>query len=216
MLKLRIKLIEVNYDQIVERFLPEALEGSMESRSLSLRLAGKLLVKDGEASALAKGVLRLIPQQAMGSVAYQLVLRNQERIKETLKQYLIRELPGLFLKEFHIIDTDKAVFDVIKLEVVLEEIDYNTVLRQLVMKLLNNLSQKPDKTGRLAQVLLSLGDAPGEMITAAFALLSQEQKDRLLVELFANYQEEVIESLNHGLEQQGISAKLAKLKVIKE
>lgn len=216
MLKLRLKLVKVDYDQIAQRLLPEALEGSDESTSFSMRLAGKLLVKGGETSNLAKGVLKLIPQQAKESFAYQLILRNQERIREMFNQYLLKELDGIVIESLQILDTDKAVYDVIKVEFSLGEIDYNKVFGQLVMKLLANLSQKPDQSGRLARTFLALGDAPGEMVAAALSVLSQEAKDQLLVDLFTNCQEDVLTSLNHVLDQQGISAQVAKLTVVKE
>jgi hypothetical protein len=216
MLKIRVMLVKVDYDQIAERFIPDAVEGSLESKHLSMRLAGKLLVKDGETSTLAKSVLRLIPQQAKDSFAYHLVLRNQNKIRESMNQYLMKEFRGLFIENLRLLDTEKAVYDVIKLEVTLNEIDYNQVLSQLAMKMIDNLSQKPEKSGRLAQVFLTLGDAPGEMVAAALSVLSQEAKDQLLVDLFKVYQEEVVESVNQALEQQGLSAQIEKLKVIKE
>ncbi len=216
MLKLRLKFIRVDYDQIAQVLLPEALEGAEESTSLSMRLAGRLLVKDGEASSLAKGVLKLIPQQAKDSFAYHLVQRNQEKIREKLNQFLVRELKGLFIEKLQILDTDKVVYDVIKLEATLNEIDYESVLGQLVMKLLTNLSQKSDQSGRLAKTFLSLGNAPGEMVSAALSVLSQEAKDQLLIDLFSNCQEDVLANLNRVLDEQGISARVAKLKVIKE
>jgi hypothetical protein len=209
-------LIRVDYDQFAERLIPEALVGAMESESLSMRIAGKLLVKGGETSSLAKGVLKFIPQQAKGAFAYQLILRNRERIKEELNQLLMKEFPGLVLTDLTILDTEKGVYDMVKLEVSLREIDYNSVPEQLVMKLLNQMSQKPDQSGKLAQILLSLGDAPGKMVTAALSVLPQEAKDQLLVELFAVYQEDVVEGLNHMLQQQGFSAQLSKLKLTKE
>jgi hypothetical protein len=209
-------LIRVDYDQIAERLIPEALEGAMERESLTLRIVGKLLVKGGETSSLAKGVLKFIPQQAKGAFAYQLISRNRERIKEEINQFLMRELPGLLLTDLRILDMKKGVYDMVKLEVSLKEIDYNSVPEQLVMKLLDNLSQKPDKSGKLAQILLSLGDAPGKMVSAALLVLPQETKDQLLAELFMVYQEEVVESLNHVLQQQGFSAQVSKLKLTKE
>jgi hypothetical protein len=209
-------LIRVDYDQIAERLIPEALEGAVESESLSLRIAGKLLVKGGETSSLAKGVLKFIPQQAKGAFAYQLILRHRERIREKLNQLLMRELPGIVLIDLRILDTEKGVYDMVKLEISLREIDYNSVSEQLVIKLLNNMSQKPDQSGKLAQTLLSLGDAPGKMVSAALSVLPQETKDQLLMELFAVYQEEVVESLNHIIQQQGFSAQVSKLKLTKE
>lgn len=216
MLRLRLMLVRVDYDQIAKRLIPEALDGALESEKLSLRIAGKLLVKDGEASSLAKGVLRFIPPQAKGALAHQLVLRNRERIREELNKLLIRELPGLLLTELRIYDTEKGVYDMVKLEVSLKEIDYNSVPELLVMKLIGNLAQKPDKSGKLAQILLALGDAPGKMVSAALSVLPQETKDQLLVEMFMIYQEEVVESLNHMLQQQGFSAQVSKLKLTKE
>jgi hypothetical protein len=216
MLRLRLLLVRIDYDQIAERLIPEALEGAMESESLSMRLAGKLLVKDGETSTLAKGVLKFIPQQAKSAFAYQLLLHNRERILEELNQLLMRELPGLLLSDLRVLDTVKGVYDMVKIEVSLKEIDYNSVSEQLLLKFLANMSQKSDQSGRLAQLLLSLGDAPGKMVTAALSVLPQETKDQLLVELFSLYQEETVERLNHMLEQQSLTVQVSRLKITKE
>ena len=215
MIKLLIKFIRVDYDQIAKLLLTEALEGAEESNRLSKRLAGRLLVKDGGTSPLAEGVLRLIPEQTKGSLAYQLILLNQDRIMSAINQSLLQKLKGLSLFDLQIIDRNRTVNDVIKLELTLNEIDYNTVCGQLIERLLEKLSQKEGQFGRLAQVFLGLGDVPSDMVAAALSVLSQEAKDQLLIDLFTGCQDDITERINKGLEQQGISAQVEQLKVTK-
>ncbi len=215
MIKLLIKFIQVDYDQIAKLLLTEALEGAEESNRLSKRLAGRLLVKDGGTSPLAEGVLRLIPEQTKGSLAYQLILLNQDRIMSAINQSLLQKLKGLSLFDLQIIDRNRTVNDVIKLELTLNEIDYNTVCGQLIEKLLESLSQKEGQSGRLAQIFLGLGDVPSDMVAAALSVLSQEAKDQLLIDLFTSCQDDITEGINKVLEQQGISAQVEQVKVTK-
>ena len=215
MIKLLIKFIQVDYDQIAKLLLTEALEGAEESNRLSKRLAGRLLVKEGGTSPLAKGVLRLIPEQTKGSLAYQLILLNQNRIMSAINQSLLQKLKGLSLFDLQIIDRNRTVNDVIKLELTLNEIDYNTVCGQLIEKLLESLSQKEGQSGRLAQIFLGLGDVPSDMVAAALSVLSQEAKDQLLIDLFTSCQDDITEGINMVLEQQGISAQVEQVKVTK-
>lgn len=209
MLKIKMKLTEVDYEQIAERFIPEAFVKPSGGNNIAMKLAGKLLVKDGETSALAKGILNLIPQQTMDTFAYHLVLRNLERFREGMNQFLAKELPGLQIEALNILDTDKAVYDVIKLEISLEEINYKLVLEQLLPRLLEQMAQKQDKSGDLARIFLGMNEVPAKMAVAAFDTLSQEAKNHLLVQILSLYREEIAEGANAGLQQQKISAKVA-------
>ena len=208
MIIIRIKLTKVDYDKLAKRFLPDAFSGETESGNLVKRLAGKLLVKDGETSALAKGMLKLIPEQTKGSMAFHLLLRNQEQLKAAMNQVLSRELKGVELQSMSVMETEKAVYDMLKLEIVLKEIDYNQVIAQLLPKLLSNLSAQGDKSEKLAQILIGMGDTPVKMLSAAFELLNQSEKDELLVQLLSIYGEDIVTNLNHMALQQNIAAEV--------
>jgi hypothetical protein len=209
MIKISAKLTHIDYEQIAKRFIPDAFEKASDSDNIAMKLAGKLLVTDGETSVLAKGILNLIPRQTKDTVAYHLILRNLERFREGMNGFLAGELPGIRIRTLNILDTGKAVYDVIKLEIIFDEINYNLILEQQLPRLLEQMAGRPDKSGELARIFLGMNNVPGKMIGAAFDVLSQEEKNRLLIQILSLYREEIAEAANAGLQQQKISAKVA-------
>ncbi len=187
MLTIMIKLNKVDYEKLAQRFLP--------------------------AKPFTKGLMKLIPNQVTNSLGYHLVLRNQERFLPMINQALEKALRGVQVATLRFMDTEREVYDMLKLELELKEIDYNSVLTQLLPKLIEGMSSQPGKTGQLGNLLLNLGEKPDRMLSAAFELLSQEEKDDLLVQLFRIYREDILQSLNHMAEQQKIAAEAVEIRL---
>ncbi len=213
MITIRMKLIEVDYEKLAERFIPEVFIHDTEETGLTKRLVGKLFVKDGEASSFTKGLLKLIPDQVTNSAAHHLVLCNQERFQLLMNQALEKSLQGVKIDNLRFSDTERMVHDMLKLEIQLKEVDYTSVISQLLPKLLEGLSSQPGKTGRLGQLLLTLGEKPDRMLAAACDILTQEEKDTILEQIFEIYQEDITEGLNRAAEQQKIAAVVAEVKL---
>jgi hypothetical protein len=62
-------------------------------------------------------------------------------------------------------------------------------------------------------LLLNLGEKPDRMLIAAFDILTQEEKDTLLEQIFNIYREDIIEGLNRVAEQQKIAAVVAEVRL---
>ncbi|MGF7145795.1 hypothetical protein HNQ56_004239 [Anaerotaenia torta] len=211
MIKVRIKLTDVDYEQIAERFIPDALERASDSDNIAMKLAGRLLVKDGETSPLAKGMLGLFPKQTKDMAAYHLIVRNLDRLREGMTHALAREMPGMHIETMRALNTEENMYDVIRLELVMGEINYGLVLEHLIRRFLEGMAQKPDKSGELAMLFLAVDGVAGRM-AAAFDSLSQEEKDLLLVRILSIYREEITEGVNEGFRKQKITAKVAEMK----
>jgi hypothetical protein len=213
MLTIRIKMIEIDYEKLAERFLPELFDHDEEETGLAKRLAGKLLVKDGEASSFTRGLLKLIPNQVSNSVAVHLILKNQERIRLMINQALENYLPGISVASLRFMEVKGTEHDELKIQIRLKEVDYHSVITRLLPKLLEGISSQPGKTGRLGKLLLTLGDKPDQMLAAALDILTQEAKDKLLKQIFDLYREDIVEGLNRVAVQQNISAVVAEIRL---
>lgn len=213
MLTIRIKMIEIDYEKLAERFLPELFDHDEEETGLAKRLAGKLLVKDGEASSFTRGLLKLIPNQVSNSVAVHLILKNQERIRLMINQALENYLPGISVASLRFMEVKGTEHDELKIQIRLKEVDYHSVITRLLPKLLEGISSQPGKTGRLGKLLLTLGDKPDQMLAAALDILTQEEKDKLLKQIFDLYREDIVEGLNRVAVQQNISAIVAEIRL---
>ncbi len=206
-------MIEIDYEKLAERFLPELFDHDEEETGLAKRLAGKLLVKDGEASSFTRGLLKLIPNQVSNSVAVHLILKNQERIRLMINQALENYLPGISVASLRFMEVKGTEHDELKIQIRLKEVDYHSVITRLLPKLLEGISSQPGKTGRLGKLLLTLGDKPDQMLAAALDILTQEAKDKLLKQIFDLYREDIVEGLNRVAVQQNISAVVAEIRL---
>jgi hypothetical protein len=101
----------------------------------------------------------------------------------------------------------------LKLEMVLEEINYNELILSLLPRMLSNLSEKDDKSGRLGKVLSDMGNLPGNMITAALDALPQEEKNNLVVKILDIYKEEITQLVKNTMEKNHISVDLSELQI---
>jgi hypothetical protein len=213
MLTIRIKMIEIDYEKLAERFLPELFDHDEEETGLAKRLAGKLLVKDGEASSFTRGLLKLIPNQCQISGSSPDTEEIRKRIRLMINQALENYLPGISVASLRFMEVKGTEHDELKIQIRLKEVDYHSVITRLLPKLLEGISSQPGKTGRLGKLLLTLGDKPDQMLAAALDILTQEEKDKLLKQIFDLYREDIVEGLNRVAVQQNISAVVAEIRL---
>ncbi|MBH1941341.1 hypothetical protein I5677_10595 [Mobilitalea sibirica] len=101
----------------------------------------------------------------------------------------------------------------LKLELLLDEINYNALIESLLPKLLEDISKQDNKLGKVGQLLMDMKDYPIQMITAALDTLPQKSKNELIVNLISIYNEDITKGINHILEKQQISADVLDIKL---
>lgn len=208
-----IDIYQVDYVNIAERFLPDAFQSVSDESKLPMRLGKELLVNNKVTSKLAKGILKIVPQQAKDSLAFDLVTRNKDKITESMNKSLFEKQIDLRIRKLNMIETSRVVKGMIKLEVILEDINYDSVIASVLPKLMQAMVEKGDKQGKLAEVLLSMKEVPNQMLTAALAVLPQEAKDELVVKILSIYKEDIIDSLNHMANEQQITAVVSEVNI---
>jgi hypothetical protein len=213
MLKLKAKLIKVDYEKIANRFLPDLFKNVTEDSKLSTKIANELLVKNKVTNGIAKGIIKMIPQKTKASITIDLITHNIDNIREAINEYFEGNYIALKIVEIRIKELNKVGNDMIKLEITLKEIDYNTLIGNILPKLLISMSGTEDKTGKLAQLLLGMEDVPNKMLDAALGVLPQDAKDDLLIRMLSIYKEDILKQINNLAKEQQIAAEVSDLKV---
>ena len=101
----------------------------------------------------------------------------------------------------------------IKVDIVLEEIDYNEVVNAMVPKLLEILSDKDTKLASISKVLTNMGSSPANMINAALNVLSQDQRNDLLANICTIYNDDIRELINQIMMEQQLSTAISDVKI---
>lgn len=214
MLKLKAKLINVNYEKIADRFLPDLFKNITEDSKLSIKIANELLVKNKVTNGIAKGIIKLMPQKTKASITLDIITRNLDEITESINQFFESNQITIRIIDIKIKEGSEAVHDMIKLEVTLDQIDYNSVIATVLPKMLIGMSAKNDKNGELAQLLLGMEEIPVRMLTASLDVLPQDGKDDLLVKILSIYKIDMVSFLNHILSEQQIAADIAAINMV--
>lgn len=214
MLKLKAKLIKVNYNKIADRFLPDLFKNITEDSKLSIKIANELLVKNKVTNGIAKSIIKIMPQKVKASITLDVITRNLDKITESINQYFESNQIAILIVDIKIKEGSEAVHDMIKLEVTLDIIDYNSIITTALPKMLMNMSLKNDKNGELAQLLLGMEEIPGRMLTAALDVLPQEAKDDLLVKILSIYKVDIVSFLNHIISEQQIATEVSVINIV--
>lgn len=99
----------------------------------------------------------------------------------------------------------------IKLDLVLDEIDYNKVIDYIVPKLVDNLIIKDNKLARLFTMISDVNTLSSDMLKAALDTLPQQKKNDLIVSLFTVYNEDIIEQINKLLTKNDIAVNISQV-----
>ncbi len=94
----------------------------------------------------------------------------------------------------------------IKLELTLKDVDYDTLIEQYLPLIQSHLTYSDNPVLRL----LSNGMSPS-MAKMVVHTLSQQQKDALVAELINHNQERLLQQMTRLLAQQGLSAEVTEL-----
>ena len=171
-----------------------------------------LLIPGIDKSATAKGIIKLVPNSFKDELALLITTLNQEKIINEVNSKLERSGINITVIRIDLTKFRTEGSRMLRLEVVIDEIDYNGLIKNTVPRILENMAQSKDNNGALVKLLLEK-DLPVRMLTAALDALSQEEKDELVVSVFNIYKGDIKEALYRAMEQQNISLEIEKLQL---
>ena len=105
-----------------------------------------------------------------------------------------------------------SVKGMIKLEVVIDEVDYVKTVEGLLPILLEHLS-KQEEPAKLTGILLELGELPAQVMSGAIMAIPPEVRDVILAKFLNEYREEISEALTALLVQNRIKAEITSIKL---
>jgi hypothetical protein len=101
----------------------------------------------------------------------------------------------------------------IKLEVMIKEVDYGEIADRVVPIVLQKLSEKGDKGGKLIKILSGMKGLPNKIIKAALSVLPKKTKDELAVHFLSEYKEDIISYVNKLAEEKQISIEIDQVNI---
>ncbi len=103
----------------------------------------------------------------------------------------------------------------IKLEIMIKDVDYGDIADKVIPVVLQKLSEKGDKTSKLAKVLAGMKGMPNKIVKAALSVLPQQTKDELAVYFLSEYKEDIISYVNRMAEDKQIAIEIEEVNIEK-
>ncbi|TJX15882.1 hypothetical protein E9840_01625 [Tissierella creatinini] len=101
----------------------------------------------------------------------------------------------------------------LKLDFLFNELDYESVLSELLRIMLESNLKKDGEIGDTSKYINGLGEVPYNMLKAALETLPQEQKDEIVTNIIRINRNKIVSLINNLAEKNNIKAELSSMNV---
>lgn len=211
MIYIKGEVKDIDYDALLELTMPYLISWMSDQNNKFYSLMTKVISNKGKPNRLSKLIISALPKKT------ELAVLALPHFDEMLVEYInhIANKNGIVarvsdLKAQTIERNDKKM---LRIEFLIDEVDYEKTAEDLLPILLQQLSEKEDSSAKLPKLLLSLKRLPRQVLGAAVRAIPKEQRDDITCLFLNEYKEELTSLLNNLLVQNSIKAEIQNLKI---
>lgn len=210
MIRTRLYFSNIDYDTLVEILIPYIDKTLSEKDNPFYGLVNRAISKEGKPTKFSKFLLSIIPDKT-NMVAFIFPYFDELMIKYTNKLLISNNLSAkvISIKIKNCEGSQKAL---LKIEIKVDDIDYEKTAENLLPQILLKLSEKEDQSGKLGRFLLQLSGLPNQVLKAAISAIPSEQRDSLVTAFLSEYKEELKAAFNDVIIQNNIQANISEIK----
>lgn len=136
-----------------------------------------------------------------------------------VKKKIIQELNNLFIEKklalkivgMDIKKVEREGQNMLKIDFLFNDINYESVLSELLKIMLESNSKKDGEVGDTLRYLVDLEEVPYNMLQAALETLPQEQKDEIVTQLLRINKNKIVSIINELAKKNSIKAELSSM-----
>lgn len=211
MLVIKIFAKKINYNTIVEIAMPYITQWLSEKDSLFYKIIKNTISKNGKATAFSKVLVTILPKK--NNMAASLMPHFDDALIEYANSMLEEKQVIAEITSLKMDSIERRKVKMLKIEVKVDHIDYEKTVDNLLPMLVQKLSEKDEKTKRVADIISGLGELPRNMLQAALGVIPVDQRDDLIAQILSQYNKELIEILNSVVEKNQIEAEISDIKI---
>ncbi|MDD3173916.1 MAG: hypothetical protein PHF63_09675 [Herbinix sp.] len=211
MLKTKIYLKEINYNTLVDLMMPFIEKWLTEKDNIFYNIFSKMISNNGKPTKLSKFLVSVIPNKS--NVAASILPHFNEVLIEYLNNLLIKNGIAVRITSIKIESIERRYETMLRIEINIDEIDYEKTIDNLLSVMIQRLSEKEDKSGKIGRLLLSLNGLPNQVLKAAIGAIPKEQRDELAASIISEYKEELADILNSIVSQNNIKAEISEINI---
>jgi hypothetical protein len=211
LIRAKLYVNKIDYNTVIDLAMPYIVKELSDKDNFFFDVVTNIISNKGKPSGFSKLLVSLIPNK--NNVAASILPHFDEILKEYLNEQLTKYGVTARIKSIRFDTIERSHGKVLKIEITVDEIDYEQTAVNLIPLLLN-LSEKEDQAGKFARLLLKLKELPANMLTAAIEAIPKWQRDELLADILMEYQEELAKVLNEVIEKNDVKAQVSEIKVV--
>lgn len=211
MLRVELYLIDIDYISIISLMMPYLEQWLSKKDNTLLDLLKNIISKKGKPSGFSKFIVNVIPGK--DHIVASLISNNESVFIEALNESIRKNGVVAKIKELDFNSAEGSNKDMLKIEVTIDEIDYEETIVNLAPMLIQKMSEQEGHSNKLAQLLLSTKDLPVNVLKAAIGAIPKEQRDDLLANILALYKQEISASLNAAIIKNHVKAEIRDINV---
>jgi hypothetical protein len=210
---LRAEVYSKNIDcySLVEMVMPHIEKGLSNTENPLYHMASRVISKNGKPSKFSKFILSVIPKKE------DMLVSILSHFDDALVEFLNKQLDvNNIAAKIMSIKTgmfEGKVESMLKIEILIDEIDYGKTIDNLLPHMIQKLSEREDKSGKIGHILLDLRELPSEVMKAAIRAIPVKQRDALIAMILSEYKDEIADTLNAMIVKNNIEAEISDINI---
>ena len=202
----RLYIKNIDYNSVVERLMPVITKELTELDNVYSTIIKKIISKNDKPRTLTKLVVAMVPNK--DELAVSLLQQYSEDIRKYANNALRNLMINAEIKSLRGRAVEKACGREIRIEVTIDDIDYEQTAANL-MPLVLNLIKKDNKMAEKALSIITKNYKFIEkMLRAALKDLPDDEKNEMLVNILREFRKEIIDAVNQAIVRNGVKAEL--------
>jgi len=202
----RLYIKNIDYLSVVERLMPFITRELSDLSNVFTDIIKNIISKNDKPRAFTKILVSLIPNKdelavsLLQQYSYDILLYANKALHNLM---IIAEIKSIKARTL-----DKACGRLIKLDIQIDDIDYEQTAVNLMPMTLDMIDKDSKIAGKAISIITKNYKFIEKMLRAALKDLPDDEKNEMLVNILREFRKEIIDAVNQAIVRNGVKAEL--------
>jgi hypothetical protein len=209
MLACKVYIKDIDYNSVVDKLMPLIAQELSDKDNVFYTVLKNIISKNDKPTGITKLLVSIIPKK--DDIVVSLLQQHAAEIilytNEVLSKYMI--IASIKTLKTRTIERNGG--KLIKLEITIDDIDYEQTIVNLIPLILKMLNKQNGIAGKTVSILTKNIELLANMVKAAIKELPENKRDELLAGILMEFSKEIIDTVNQTAEQNNIKAAITEI-----
>ncbi len=211
MLITKVYLKDIDYHTVVDIAMPYIVKWLSEKDNFFYEMLKNIISRKGKPTVFSKILISVLPKKS--DMAASLLPHFDDVLIEYCNNLLVEKNMIAKITSISMNSIERRHETMLKIEVKIDDIDYEKTAVNLLPVLLERLNEKDDKSRKLVRTIRNMNELPEQVLTAAIRAIPLWKRDELVAFVLTEYKEEVSDMLKAVIIKNNIKADIKDFKI---